>query len=183
MLQRGLHVVSNDECLLLHSVRVTRAETDTVLCSEVMHLSYNGKRLHPRYRHKLQCNQLAFTWEKHTHYINKHSLLYTGGKASFEVFEQIHLRQKCPSPGSCHTPQWTPDGSSQQRWERTPPAEYIGLNLYTHTAAYRSEACHKSCQMKHCICICFETDSPPPQWTLLAAAQKATGWWQTVAAQ
>ena len=105
MLQRGLHVVSNDECLLLHSVRVTRAETDTVLCSEVMHLSYNGKRLHPRYRHKLQCNQLAFTWEKHTHYINKHSLLYTGGKASFEVFEQIHLRQKCPSPGSCHTPQ------------------------------------------------------------------------------
>lgn len=65
----GLHVVSDDEFFLLHRVRVTRAETDKVLCSEVMRLSHHRRLLLPRYRHELKRDQLALTWGTHTHII------------------------------------------------------------------------------------------------------------------
>lgn len=56
-----LHIVSNNKSLLLHRVRVTRAETDKVLCSEVVQLSQHRRLILPGYRHKLKSNELPFT--------------------------------------------------------------------------------------------------------------------------
>lgn len=49
----------------MHGVRVTRAETDKVLRSEVVRLSHDRRLLLPRHRHELECNQLTLTWKTH----------------------------------------------------------------------------------------------------------------------
>lgn len=60
---KNVHVVSNDDFFLLHRVGVTRAETDKVLCGEVMQFPDYRRNPLSRNRHKLKSNKLAFTWK------------------------------------------------------------------------------------------------------------------------
>ena len=144
-----LHIVSNDDFLLLHGVRVTRAETDKVLCSEVVRLSHHRRLLLPRHRHELECNQLTLTWKTHMScrrhqtsiQVYQSTIILRDSFRKLSDPYEIHLQQKCLSPGSCRTQQWKPDSSCQQWWERKPPEnihilenrEFMGLNCNTCT--------------------------------------------------
>ena len=84
----SLHMVPNDDSFMLHGVRVAWAETDKVLCSEVVHFPDFKTLLLPRHGHELESDQLTFTWKTNIIYWRAYlTLQWRSFKSSQQLLE------------------------------------------------------------------------------------------------